>query len=198
MGFTQRGKKLVREALFPRLGFSFYWRSPPEKISVLFWTTAGPQVLGAEAGKQGISAGTSMQGTMFLGGGKQRLANWKPWLELTGNWTSGNSTRENHPQKVPYLGSGCKASRGAGWRPLQRGAMLCWPPDSTGCHTCCRSLACRSWPTKEAARRSTNGWNRKGTFPPSVSLLRPLLTKLNIPPAAKERGLQNLAPEHWI
>lgn len=189
MGLTHRGKKLVREAPFPRLGFSFYRRSPPEKISVLLGTTAGPQVLGAEAGKQGISAGTSMQGMIFWGGGKQSLANWNPWLEVTGNWTSGNATRENHPQKVPHLRSCCKATRDAGWKPLQRGAMFCWPLGSAGCHTRCRSLACRSWPTKEAARRSTNGWNRNGAFPPSVSLLRPLLTKLNIPPAAKERCL---------
>ena len=60
-----------------------------------FGCCSDPQVIGAEAGKQGISVGTSKPGTLFWGARKHpRLANCKPWLRLTRNSASGNSARE--------------------------------------------------------------------------------------------------------
>ena len=74
----------------------------------------------------------------------------------TGNLPSGNSARKSHPQEVPHHGSNCKATGGdAGWRSPHAGAVFCLPPVAVGCQTCHRSLACRSCPTKEPARRRT-------------------------------------------
>lgn len=140
-----------------------------------FWYCSDPQVIGAEAGKQGSSVGTSKPGTLFWGA-RRDWQNWKPWLrpgpQLLGILQGKPATRGgSRPQEAPHLGSWCKATEGdAGQRRLQEAAAFSWPPAS-GLHArCCRSLACRSWP-RERGARSTNGWTQRTRF------------RLHVPPA---------------